>query len=180
MSLRLRLICWVARWLARKGRCWELRAPDGSVYLRRYIFFGQSPRKGDPPAVSLYLHEICADDPDKFAAHTHPWPWSYGAPLSGAYKERRLDCGPWGAWESERWVKPGMVNCLNDRDAHEVTAVMPNTWTLFFAAKEKPGDWGFLIPGHGYVQHSQAKERGLIVTSDWIRVNERGEPWSQS
>jgi hypothetical protein len=173
MSLMLRLIRFVARWLAKRGRCWELRGPDGAVYLRRFVLVGQSPAPESKPSRSLYLHNILSRDPDDGARHTHPWAWSFGIPISGGYRENRVHCHAWGAEEETRWVTSG-VNWLNPLDSHEVVAVLPNTWTLFATSKEEPGGWGFIIPGQGYVQHKQAKDAGLIKTSDWVKVDEHG------
>ncbi len=169
MTWRLRFIRWIAKQLARRGRCWELRGPDGAPYLRRFIVFGQTPEEDSPPARSLYLHNILARDFDEGAMHTHPWVWSFGVPISGGYRENRVHCHAWGAEEETRWVVNG-INWLNPLDSHEVIAVLPNTWTLFATSKEEPGGWGFIIPGHGYMQHKKAKDAGLIKTSDWVQV----------
>ncbi len=170
--IRLRLIRWLARMLAKRGRAWALVGPHGP-YLVRYVLAGQSPAKDSKPARSFYLHNLCSPDPDVGLTHRHPALLSFGFCLNSGYTERRQE----RIWEPAftREIRAGSFNWLSAHTYHEIVDVRPDTWTLFYMGKDDRGDsWGFNVPGRGYVQWQQARDEGLISVADWVNVDENG------
>jgi hypothetical protein len=114
---------------------------DGDLYLVRYKLLRT-------PWFRIFLHRIHRADQDRHL-HNHPWPNAFSLILWGGYAERwqgedsggrrrRYFYGPGGS----RW------NRLTPETYHRIDAVLPHTWTLFFAGR-RSRSWGFLTDrGH--------------------------------
>lgn len=122
---------------------------QGSPYITRVIFprvFGRR----------LMLHQIHREDRDAHG-HNHPWKKSYSLILTGGYIERRVITGAAitnvdELEETERELRPGMINVIDREDFHRIVYVKPGTWSLFLAG-ERVGGWGFLVAPGCYVEH---------------------------
>jgi hypothetical protein len=158
--VRLRLIRWVARWLAKRGKAWALVRPDGSLYLARHIIKGNSPAPRSPDSRSVYLHHIAGPDADPWP-HSHDWTWSFAILLSGSYIEER---------DGElRTFETGDINWFDGRMYHRIVSVAPDTWTLFVSGRTEGNVWGFLING----KHVSWRDAPLTM-GGWVQLDENG------
>ncbi len=154
----------LARDLAAAGKRWDLVKPSGAPYLARYVLAGTTPAKDSPDDNSIWLHHLISPDLDP---HTHNHPFEgVSVILHGSYIEQR------GMGCTVR--RAGEINRIKLGEFHRIDYVEPETWTMFYASRTSGRTWGFDIRGE-FVQWKQAKDKGLIKTSDWVNVNERGE-----
>jgi hypothetical protein len=153
----------LARDLARAGKRWDLLKPSGEPYLARYVMAGTTPAKDSPDENSIWLHHLISPDIDEWE-HDHPFE-GLSVILHGSYIEQRGD---------QRVVRrAGNINRVRLGEFHRIDSVEPETWSMFFASKTDGRTWGFNI-GSEWVQWKEAKDAGLIKTSDWVRVDENG------
>lgn len=137
--------------IAAASRRFTIRHPDGEPYITRWVLLG-SPALEDhdrSAPLSLYVHQIHTADGDRHL-HNHPWAWSAGIVLAGAYTDRR-------ALGGRRVHRAGDLNLFGPSDYHSVIDVEPNTFTLFAAGREIQ-DWGFLVDG-AHVDHREYFKR---------------------
>jgi len=92
------------------------------------------------PWFSLLIHHIQQDDLDR-APHDHPWPFA-SLILRGGYREKVWD-DPTRFDESRiRTRKPGSIRAIKLRQAHQITALHGDVWTLALAGRHH-GTWRF-------------------------------------
>lgn len=114
----------------------------------RYMSRMLTPRIGDR---RLMLHHIHRADTDRHM-HNHPWAESHSIILHGGYTEERLTGD--GEGTVVLLYEPGSQNSLTDKSFHRITAVAPDTWTLFMAGPRTGDLWGFLTED-GFVTHDK-------------------------
>lgn len=146
-----------------RGRVRIIKRPgDSDPYMIRYALCGWLPGDGERPKwlPNIYLHNIRLPDADP-ALHNHPWPWAYSLILHGGYQEQR---GNGSGWHYTR-IRAGQFNTLKKpRDFHRIADVYEyrflsgetvrgeGCWTLFVTSPQH-SQWGFSVPGQGYVPH---------------------------
>lgn len=187
-----RIMSWailtLARWCLKRGR-YVTYTHQGRVYLRRYAVAGHL--TGDRPGwrsrlPNLYLHQMINPDLDP-CLHDHPWPWAVSFVALGGYREQRSHPpGPNQSGTSSRCLHAPALNFLRGDTFHRIAEIdkrclgcaagSPHdhswlgTWTVFLAGPRRHAKpWGYLVPGKGYVHHSERH-------ADFGGVEERGEP----
>lgn len=128
----------------------EREAPYYEVegFLRRWCL---QPRTMDG---CIYLHHLMG--PDDPIHHNHPFVF-HSFILSGGYVEKVVD------WDIEReaqtsversqFHEQGSFHTIRPHQFHYISELLPNTWTMVVTEARLP-DWGFLVPGAGYVPHN--------------------------
>jgi hypothetical protein len=86
---------------------------------------------------AIYLHHFHRSDVDR-ELHNHPWRWAVSLILVGGYREERRV----GNRVTYRFLRPGMLNILTDKDFHRVDLVEKDAWSLFLTGPKIQG-WGF-------------------------------------
>ena len=162
----------------------DIKAPDGTVYLRRWTLLNLR-------VVKVMLHKM--ERPD-YARQLHDHPWSFATlVLRGGYIEQYQT--PQGlAWRHNR---PGRVRFNRAEHAHVVFALPRGTcWTLVVRGPRRRA-WGFLtdcgwMPFQRYIDKAYAglpiceeedagrwevklSPDGEMVHVRWSIPNERGE-----
>lgn len=139
---------------------WELRYPDGSLYLRRTVLAGLDCLENHDETCKyhVFLHEIMMPDGDR-APHNHPWAKSATLILSGGYSEMRPYFTGAGYRESKHTYTVGDINMFYPFDYHRIIEVEPGTKTLFIASAEETRGWGFLVNGK-HVDHAEYFKSG--------------------
>jgi hypothetical protein len=189
------LILTIARWCLKRGR-YVTYTHQGRVYLRRYAIAGHLTGEGQKGLraylPNLYLHQMINPDLDP-CLHDHPWPWAVSFVALGGYREvRRYDLfvnGP------GRTLNAPALNFLRGDTFHRIAGLDKpegcpwcwrkgsasgcpyavsgrgeGVWTLFLAGPRRHAKpWGYLVPGKGYVHHSERH-------AEFGGVEERGEP----
>lgn len=122
----------------RKG---HIYGPDGSLYMERYVLF-------ETRWLSCRLHHIAREDRDRHM-HDHPW-WFISAVLGGGYVEARPaaiePCFDGDVEYSTQTPRPvGSLAFRRATDRHQITSVMPGTWSLFIYGPVRQW-WGFYTP----------------------------------
>lgn len=169
IALVARLLRALCSYCLRRGRYVDY-VHRGQLYLRRYAVAGHL--TGDVQGwrawlPNLYVHQIINPDLDP-CLHDHPWPWGVSWIALGSYEEQRfssffdqaLSHLPGGYGSSlRRTLTAPALNILRGSTFHRIAEIEPGTWTIFLAgprAHAKP--WGYLVPGRGYVHHSERHE----------------------
>lgn len=135
--------------------------PDGNPYIERYYM-------GRVFGITIYLHRYVGADGRDSGVHDHPWSWAVGIPLAGGYIERvmvRL-CSLHGVITRTRFVGRFSFNWLSSNKAHQITAIIPETWTLFLHGGRCKG-WGF------YEDHGSA----IVYTNSIGDKTDKGAWW---
>lgn len=111
----------------------DLREPDGSLYMTRWIF--------QTPWFGIRLHKIAKSDAGR-DWHDHPFAF-VSFILWGGYLEARplLALGGKHHCEHSVFYGPGSVVRRKATDLHRLTLTRP-AWTLVFAGPYKR-NWGF-------------------------------------
>ena len=113
----------------------------GEPYLTRWHLIKCKPFR-------VFLHRIHRPDKDRHV-HNHPWPRAFAVILRGGYVEE-VETAAFGRTWIERHGHEGFGavsrRAFHPHRYHRIRAVMPNTWTLFFAGR-RSRDWGFLKDG---------------------------------
>jgi hypothetical protein len=125
---------WYKRRLIANGsilRFHLVRIPIGSFLDYVLSFFRIRTRR-------VFLHRIYKEDSDRHL-HNHPWTTSQSFVLWGGYRENLHN-------RPARWLFAGRWNRITAETYHQITNVLPNTWTLFFAGY-RDREWGFLVDG---------------------------------
>lgn len=120
----------------------EIVSKQGVVHFRRY-------RLIQTPWFALYLHQICQSDKD-VDMHSHPWNFQ-SLILKGAYKEA-CKYPPDFDYIYINAYYPGDVIKHQARDAHKITLITKQVWTLVFTSG-RHREWGYLTP-NGWVSHA--------------------------
>lgn len=81
-----------------------------------------------------YLHNYRRPDLDR-REHNHPWKEAHTIVLRGGYVETRDGI--------RRTRLPGDHAAFDRETFHRITAVLPGTWTLFYAGPKHGRGWGF-------------------------------------
>jgi hypothetical protein len=131
----------------------EIVSKEGVLHFRRY-------RLLQTPWLAIYVHQICKSDDDLFP-HDHPWSFA-SCILEGAYQE-------------DAWYPPHFdVRCSNTyysgdvieheaEDAHKLTLISKEVWTLVFTSGRERL-WGYQTKG-GWVDfqtYRQLKNEGKL------------------
>lgn len=130
-----------------------ITAPDGSLYLTRYLLKGSFALDSDEfkETSSVYLHQFHRPDGDR-DVHSHPWPWSTSTILHGGYWEKRITERrlQYGLPPNTYTYSVGDTNAFRPGDYHTIVDIEPDTWTLF-AVGPVDRTWHFWVPGKGPV-----------------------------
>lgn len=139
MTIAEQIVFYAMRRPYRKG---HLHHADGSLYMGRYSLF-------ETTHLSARVHNIVTPDSDK-VAHDHPWNF-FSVVLCGGYTEYRprQDTPCWKRDGSEMMYNvrrnAGSIAFRRATDRHLITAVDPDTWTLFIYGRFQ-NDWGHYLP----------------------------------
>lgn len=131
----------------------EIIAKNGDVHFRRY-------RLLQTPWFAIYIHQIMISDFDR-DPHDHPWNFS-SVILRGAYREvasypprfDKIYCNDYYA---------GDVIEHKAEDAHKLTLVTREVWTLVFTSG-RTRYWGYQTPAGwiGHQEYRQLKNEGKL------------------
>lgn len=125
----------------KKSPRWALLQPfrvdkDGKPFLFRL-------RVLQTPWFSILIHHIEQDDTDR-APHDHPWPFA-GLIVWGGYCERVWDDpAEFGKFRT-RTRKPGSVRAIKLHQAHQITKLRGDVWTVVIAGRHHR-TWRFWTP----------------------------------
>jgi len=131
----------------------EIISKEGHVHFRRY-------RLLETPWLKIYIHQICRSDME-MDSHDHPWNFS-SVILKGAYQE--------DSWYSPYFDKRnintyylGDVIEHNAADAHKLTLLSKEVWTLVFAYGRNRY-WGYQTKAGwiGHKEYRQLKNEGKL------------------
>jgi hypothetical protein len=134
-------------------RSYIIPGTNGKPYLLRIIL-------ARTPWFRVFLHYLYQSDPDR-DLHNHPWPKALSAILWGGYWETiGRYIGTYG--EKKLWTESHRFHTgpSLSREAfkpgayHRITKVIPGSLTLFLAGR-RTRDWGFWVPGTGFVSHAK-------------------------
>lgn len=112
---------------------------DGTVYMERFTLF-------ETRWLSARMHHIATPDWDR-DMHDHPW-WFASVVLSGGYTEDRPVSNHKPQWIGDTEARNGSrrsawsVAFRHATDRHLISAVDPDTWTLFIYGPLRQW-WGF-------------------------------------
>ena len=119
----------------------EIISKEGILHFRRY-------RLLQTPWFAIYVHQICRSDEER-DPHDHPWNFT-SVILEGAYREN--------AWYPPHFDKQitcdyysGDVIDHKAEDAHKLTLVSSEVWTLVFVSG-CARLWGYQTPV-GWINH---------------------------
>lgn len=110
----------------------EIVSKEGEVHFRRYRLLAT-------PWFNLYLHQILKSDED-FHFHDHPWSFR-SLILKGSYEEF-FSCPPSHYAIHYRRYKTGDVATHPAEDAHSLTLLTPQAWTLVLTTGRERV-WGY-------------------------------------
>jgi hypothetical protein len=96
------------------------------------------------PWFSVLVHHIQQNDLDR-APHDHPWPFA-SLILRGGYREEVWDCPHNLANVRHRIRRPFSVRVTKLSQAHQITNLHGEVWTLVFTGRHR-GTWRFWLPG---------------------------------
>jgi hypothetical protein len=129
------------------------REPDFELvgYLRRWVLAEQPNKQG-----RIYLHHFV--DADEPIFHDHPWDFQ-SVILSGGYREATPACGRrgWGVTRFEKFVA-GSSRFVHADQAHYVSDVMRDTWTLVVTGPVIRPAWGFYDSKGNWHKHDEFPE----------------------
>ncbi len=136
----------------------HLTNPDGSFYMRRWIF--------RTPWGTLRVHNICSSDSGR-DFHDHPFSFT-SLILRGGYLEHVPGCrcgnkAPYQLWEGNhapgtppcRYYGPGSVVRRKATDLHRLDLTNGSAWTFVLGGPYER-KWGFKTP-NGWVYHRDYK-----------------------
>jgi len=144
---------WWDRFLRRIFLVKEIVSKYGQVHFRRY-------RLIQTPWFAVYIHQILRSDED-LDPHDHPWNFS-SVILEGAYRER--------VWYPPNFDKinyydhyTGDVIEHKAEDAHKITLISQEVWTLVFTSGRERY-WGYQTPigWIGHKEYRQLKSEGKL------------------
>lgn len=148
------------KWLVSHRVIYCKNGPGGR-YLERWglrLPFGRA----------IYLHNIVARDHPVF--HDHPWSF-VSIVLRGGYTEVRADADrlrgrpggrPLPKTALQRLFREaGSISRRTAKDAHYISHVEPNTWTLVLRGKYR-AEWGFYPPTGGWVHWRDYLQGGQL------------------
>lgn len=119
----------------------EIVSKEGEVHFRRYRLFAC-------PLLRIYVHQILRSDLD-YDMHDHPWNF-VSLILEGAYKEESTYAPSWQQVWTRKFYSFDLVN-HKASDAHRLTLISSEVWTLVFAwGWTRP--WGYQTP-NGWIGH---------------------------
>jgi hypothetical protein len=125
--------------LAKPCESGHLLHADGSVYMERFTLFESN-------WISARVHHIATPDWDR-DMHDHPWSF-VSVVLSGGYTEDRPASMHKPQWSGDTEARngsrrsAGSVALRRPTDRHLISAVDPDTWTLFVYGPLRQW-WGF-------------------------------------
>lgn len=124
----------------------EIISKQGMVHFRRY-------RLLQTPWFAIYIHQICKSDME-LDPHDHPWNFT-SIILEGAYRER--------VWYPPNFDElhyfdhySGDVIEHKAEDAHKITLVSNEVWTLVFTSG-RDRYWGYQTKA-GWIGHKEYRE----------------------
>ncbi|MFG1858474.1 hypothetical protein ACGFJT_42045 [Actinomadura geliboluensis] len=95
------------------------------------------------PWFSILIHRIQQDDLDR-APHDHPWPFA-SLILWGGYCEQVWDDPARLDTSRTRTRKPGSLRTIKLHQAHQITELRGDVWTVVLAGRHC-GTWRFWTP----------------------------------
>jgi hypothetical protein len=125
----------------------EIISKEGVVHFRRW-------RLIQTPWFALYLHKICQSDKD-LDMHDHPWNFQ-SLIVKGAYREA-CKLAPKFDYIHLNSYYPGDVVKHQAEDAHKITLLTKEVWTLVFTSG-RTRVWGYQTP-QGWVDHKEYRRR---------------------
>jgi hypothetical protein len=131
----------------------EIKSKQGEVHFRRY-------RLLQTPWFAIYIHHILISDQDK-DMHDHPWNFT-SVILEGAYRE----VSSYPSNFDKIYVRDyysGDVIEHQAQDAHKITLVSDEVWTLVFTSG-RVREWGYQTPVGwiGKEEYRQLKNEGKL------------------
>jgi hypothetical protein len=125
----------------------EIISRAGEVHFRRY-------RLLQTPWFAVYLHQIKKSDEEK-DPHDHPWKfWSFL--LKGSYREWYIEPPSYLAMH-RRTYKAGDLVHHPAEDAHQLTLITPEVWTLVFTSG-RDRYWGYRLQDGGWIGHNEYRQ----------------------
>lgn len=108
--------------------------PGTSDILFERWFLTSRPKGASTGTPGWYLHRYRRPDYER-REHNHPWSDAHTRVLRGGYVETR---------DGHRRVRlPGDRAGFSPAVFHRIVAVLPGTWTLFYAGPKHGRGWGF-------------------------------------
>jgi hypothetical protein len=132
----------------------EIISKQGVVHFRRY-------RLIQTPWFAVYLHQICKSDEDK-DLHDHPWSFE-SLILKGSYREN-YSTGMHHYVVRNKTYYAGDVVQHDAEDAHQLTLLSQEAWTLVFTSGRER-EWGYRT-AMGWVDNKtyrQLKNDGKLI-----------------
>lgn len=131
----------------------EIKSKQGEVHFRRY-------RLLQTPWFAIYIHHILVSDQDR-DMHDHPWNFT-SVILEGAYRE----ASSYPPIFDKIYVRDyysGDVIEHKAEDAHKITLVSNEVWTLVFTSGRNR-EWGYQTPAGwiGHKEYRQLKNEGKL------------------
>ena len=110
----------------------EIKSKGGVIHFQRWMVL-------DTLWFKIYLHKLSRSDTDK---HMHDHPWNFiSLILKGSYEEFTLKKPYWDKFVKKTY-SVGSVIKHNHTDAHKITLLTPDVWTLVFIGSKR-FDWGY-------------------------------------
>lgn len=126
----------------------EIISKTGELHFKRWRFFSC-------PWFRIYLHKICKSDED---AHLHTHPWNFlSIILKGGYTQEYWD-HILDNRTSFQTVEQFDILQMTKHEGHKITLNESPIWTLVFAYGTYE-NWGYLVPGQGYVDHKIYRDK---------------------
>lgn len=124
----------------------EIISKEGVVHFRRY-------RLLQTPWFAIYIHQILKSDED---LHFHDHPWHFASfILRGGYKELATFPPKWDKVRTTYALEGSLVK-HNAVDAHKLTLMTPEVWTLVFTSG-RARVWGYQTE-NGWVDFKTYRE----------------------
>lgn len=110
----------------------EIVSKQGVLHFRRY-------RLLQTPWFAIYIHRICKSDMDK-DPHCHPWNFT-SVILEGAYQEQSWYPPNFDKMKIQSYYSGDVIEHKAE-DAHKLTLISPEVWTLVFVSGRERV-WGY-------------------------------------
>jgi hypothetical protein len=148
----MRCLIWIIRKLFLVK---EIISQNGELHFQRY-------RLLSTPWFNVYLHRILRSDQD---AHFHDHPWHFRSLiLRGGYQEH-FTWYPDHKFVYSAEYEPGSLVVRHAQDAHQLTLLTPEVWTLVLTSGRERV-WGYQTPAGwiDFLTYRQLKRDGKLPT----------------
>lgn len=132
----------------------EIVSKTGAVHFRRY-------RLIQTPWFALYIHHILKSDEDR-DPHDHPWNFQ-SLILKGSYFESWKKFPLFNVNRNQSYY-PGDVVKHDAKDAHKITLLTKEVWTLVLVSGRER-EWGYRLKDGSWLDHQtyrQLKNNGTL------------------